>query len=168
MNAAKKAQATAAWLDLIVEIEAGDWPAAQELEVLARRATEACLAEVEFSAPPHSELGLTFTDDAHIAALNGEWRGKDRATNVLSFPLAELRPGDALPALLGDIVFGFETVSREAQEQGKPFIDHLTHLVVHGLLHLLGHDHIEDEEAETMEALERRILQHLAIPDPYA
>lgn len=168
MNAATKAKATAAWLDLIVEIEAGDWPAAKELEALTRRAAEACFAELGISAPDHSELGVTLTDDAHIAALNGEWRGKDRATNVLSFPLAELRPGDPLPAMLGDIVLGFETVSREAQEQGKPFIDHLTHLVVHGLLHLIGHDHMEDEEAETMEALERRILQHLAIPDPYA
>lgn len=168
MNTETKVGQPAGSLNLIVEVEAGDWPASDELQALARRAVDACFSKLDVSPPRQCELGLTFTDDAHIAALNAEWRSKQGPTNVLSFPVVEMRPGDALPPMLGDIAIAFETVSREAQEQGKPFIDHLTHLIVHGLLHLLGYDHIEDDEAEAMESLERRILRHLAIPDPYA
>ena len=112
-------------------------------------------------------FGMDLSDD-RIAELNRQWRGKSGPTNVLSFPLVELTPGAEMPPMLGDIVIAFETVAREAQEQEKPFVDHLTHLLVHGLLHLVGYDHMNDDEAETMEALERRILQRLAIPDPYA
>lgn len=155
-------------LDLIVDIEAGDWPPRSELEALARRAVAASFAEIGFSAAHRPELSLTFTDDAHVAELNTRWRGRGGPTNVLSFPLIEIEPGAQLPPMLGDIVIALETVSREAEEQGKPLIDHLTHLVVHGLLHLLGYDHVDDDEAETMELVERRILRHLAIPDPYA
>jgi probable rRNA maturation factor len=153
---------------LLVEIEAGEWPAADNLEALARKAVSASLSELDANAEHNSELSVTFTDDAHMAVLNRQWRSKDGPTNVLSFPLAELAPGDALPPLLGDIVIAFETAAREAQEQGKRFLDHLMHLLVHGFLHLLGYDHMNDDEAETMEALERRVLERLAIPDPYA
>lgn len=168
MSESAKAELPGDLLDLVIEIEVGDWPPAAELEALARRAVAASLTEIGVAAAGRPELGLTFTDDAHIAELNAQWRGKNGPTNVLSFPLVEIVPGAALPPMLGDIVIAQETVSREAQEQGKPFIDHLTHLVVHGLLHLLGYDHIDDNEADDMEALERRILEHLAIPDPYA
>jgi probable rRNA maturation factor len=168
VSAGAKAELQGDPLDVVIDVEAGDWPPPVELEVLARRAVAASLGEMGIAPDGQPELGLTFTDDAHIAELNAEWRGKGGPTNVLSFPLAALRPGEQLPSMLGDIVIAFETVSREAQEQRKPFIDHLTHLVVHGLLHLLGYDHMDDNEAETMETLERRILEHLAIPDPYA
>ena len=157
-----------AQLVIALEIEAGDWPPAGDLEAVVERAASASLAELGAAPDQPSELSVTFTDDAHIAELNRQWRGKDGATNVLSFPLVEQRPGAPMPPLLGDIVIAFETVVHEAKEQKKPFIDHLTHLLVHGLLHLVGYDHIDDEEAETMEALERRILERLAIPDPYA
>ncbi len=155
-------------LDLIIEVEAGDWPPVVELEALTRKAVTAVFAE-RGAVPDHRpELSITFTDDANIAELNAEWRDKNGPTNVLSFPLVQLAPGDPLPPMLGDLVIAFETVRREADEQGKSLIDHLAHLIVHGLLHLLGYDHIGDDEADVMEALERRILRHLAISDPYA
>lgn len=153
---------------LLVEREAGEWPDLGDLEALTRDAVSASFAELRLGSRHRSELSVTFTDDAHMAVLNRQWRGKDGPTNVLSFPLTEMKPGDPPPPLLGDIVIAFETVGREAREQGTPFLDHLAHLVVHGFLHLLGYDHLSDGEAETMEALERRVLARLAIPDPYA
>ena len=114
------------------------------------------------------ELSLVFADDATVQALNAEWRGKDKPTNVLSFPAFPLKPGDKLPPLLGDVILAFETVAREAAEEGKPLDHHVSHLVLHGFLHLLGYDHETDADAEVMEALETRILAKLAIPDPYA
>src|SRR5690606_27325001 len=111
---------------------------------------------------------VIFTDDAAIRALNAEWRGKDKATNVLTFPAFPVLRGGALPPMLGDIVLAYETVEREAREEDKPFESHLSHLLAHGFLHLAGYDHEEDGEAEEMEDAERRILARLAIPDPYA
>jgi probable rRNA maturation factor len=99
-------------------------------------------------------------------ALNAGWRGKDKSTNVLSFP-AFPAGGKALPPMLGDVVLASETVAAEAMNEGKPLADHLTHLIVHGVLHLIGYDHEIDAEAEMMEQAERRILASLAIPDPY-
>lgn len=148
-------------------VEAGDWPARRTLAALARKAVAAALAETGVADAP-SELSIVFTDDAHIRALNAGWRGKDKATNVLSFPTFPVKPGDRLPPLLGDVVLAAETVAREAELEDKPFDHHLLHLMVHGVLHLLGYDHGTDAEAETMEALERRALARLAIPDPYA
>ena len=104
-------------------------------------------------------------DDAFVQHLNKTWRGKDQPTNVLSFPAGENTAGIDH---LGDIVLALETITREAREQDKKPADHLTHLVVHGMLHLLGYDHEDDDEAEEMEALERRILAGLGIADPYA
>lgn len=150
-----------------VAVEAGAWPGEEALLALARRAVDAVLAETGQAAPDESELSLLFTDDAHVRALNRDWRDKDRPTNVLSFPAFPLAPGDPLPPMLGDVVLAFETVRAEAELDGKPFDHHLSHLIVHGVLHLLGHDHEEDGEAEAMEALERAILARLAIPDPY-
>ncbi len=119
-------------------------------------------------------------DDARIAELNGEFRDKAKPTNVLSWPSEERAseyageapalpdPGTADdPAVLGDIAIAWETCLREAEEQGKSHADHVTHLLVHGLLHLLGYDHVEDEDAELMEETERQILATLGIADPY-
>jgi probable rRNA maturation factor len=112
-------------------------------------------------------VSALFTDDRTVAALNSEWRGKDGPTNVLSFP-AEPIPGlpdDMQP--LGDVALASGVCAREAAEKQASFHDHTAHLLVHGLLHLLGYDHVEDEDAERMEDLERRILQRLGIADPY-
>ncbi|WP_137135823.1 rRNA maturation RNase YbeY [Rhizobium sp. FKY42] len=119
--------------------------------------------------PPHAvELSLVFTNDESIREINAEWRGKDKPTNVLSFPAFSITPGKKPGPMLGDIVIARETVEREALDLEKPFEDHLTHLMVHGFLHLFGYDHLNDEEAEQMEALETRILAELGLSDPYA
>jgi len=132
------------------------------VEELCRAAAAAALA----TAPRRkaSELSLVLADDATVRDLNRRWRGQDRPTNVLSFPAGG---GPAPVALLGDVVLAFETVAREADEQGKSLGDHLAHLVVHGVLHLLGHDHEQDRAAKRMEALETGILAGLGIADPY-
>ena len=112
-----------------------------------------------------TELSIRIVDAKGGRALNRDYRGKDYATNVLSFP-AELPPGINLP-LIGDLVICAPVVTREAAEQGKPARHHWAHMTVHGVLHLLGYDHIEDDEAEAMEALETQILAGLGIADPY-
>lgn len=111
------------------------------------------------------ELCIRVVDSSESQALNLQYRGKDKPTNVLSFPF-EVPEGIELD-LLGDLVICTDVVTREAQEQQKPVLDHWAHLVIHGTLHLLGYDHIKDEEAEEMEALERQLLADLSIPDPY-
>lgn len=149
-------------------VEAGDWPAKRSLRALVRKAVDAALDETGASPDAPCELGIVFTDDARIQALNAAWRGKDKPTNVLSFPAFPLSPGNRLPPMLGDIVLARETVAREAELEGKPLEHHISHLVIHGFLHLLGHDHEDEGEADRMEALERAALARLAIPDPYA
>lgn len=151
-----------------VLMEAGDWPAQERLERLAREAVDATLAETGAEADMPSEISLVFSDDGNIQGLNASWRGKDKPTNVLSFPAFPVRPGDPLPPMLGDIVLALETISREAALEEKPFEHHLSHLIIHGFLHLVGYDHETEGEAEVMEAMERRALARLAIPDPYA
>ena len=113
---------------------------------------------------PAAELAIVLTDDSAIRQLNRTWRGVDAATNVLSFPSGGCR-GDR--SLIGDIVLAYQTITREARAEGKPFSHHLAHLAVHGFLHLLGYDHDREKDAETMEQLERDILRRLGIPDPY-
>lgn len=152
-------------IDLLVE--AGDWPPEDELLRLVQRAVGAALAELQLDWTQSSELSIVFCDDARIRELNAGWRGKDKPTNVLSFPAFEFGQ-DEQPPMLGDIVLAAETVAREAELEAKPLEHHITHLLVHGFLHLLGYDHETDEEAEHMEAVERRALARLAIPDPYA
>lgn len=115
-----------------------------------------------------SELSLVFTNDHDIRKLNAQWRNIDKPTNVLSFPAFDIAPGNRPGPLLGDIVLAHETVTREADNENKSINDHLTHLLVHGLLHLVGYDHQTDDEAEQMEQLEREILRNLGIADPYA
>lgn len=114
-----------------------------------------------------SELTIRVVDEAEGRELNRTWRHKDYATNVLSFP-ADVPDGILDIPLLGDLVICAPVVEREAAEQGKPSRAHWAHLVIHGCLHLLGYDHIEDDEAEEMEALERELLAELGHPDPYA
>ena len=159
---------TAVPVELDLMVEAGAWPPEDRLEALARRAVGAAFAEAGAVARSPVELSLVFTDDAHIRALNAQWRGKDKPTNVLSFPAFPGQAKASLPPLLGDIVLAWETVSREAELEDRPLDHHIAHLIVHGLLHLLGHDHEVEDEAETMESLERAALARLAIPDPYA
>ncbi|MET3519566.1 MULTISPECIES: rRNA maturation RNase YbeY [unclassified Mesorhizobium] len=153
-------------VDIDISIEAGDWPDEAGLTRLVDRAVAAAFAETGVDGA--SELSIVFSDDAHIRTLNAGWRGKDKPTNVLSFPAFPFPKGGPLPPMLGDIVLAAETVAREAALEDKPLANHITHLVIHGLLHLLGHDHETDAEAEEMEAIERAALARLAIPDPYA
>jgi probable rRNA maturation factor len=150
---------TAAAIDIIVESTM--W----KKERGAKRAVREAIAAAAGAVPERTgELAVVLTDDAAIRALNRTWRGKDEATNVLSFP-AQSPPGT--PALLGDIVIAYETTAREAQAEGKPFRHHLAHLAVHGYLHLAGHDHEADAEAEAMESLEIAVLARLKVPNPY-
>lgn len=149
-----------------VTVEAGEWPDEAALRDLARPAIEAALAAVPAVAPG-SEVSLVFTDDPHIAVLNRTWRDKDGPTNVLSFPGTPAGAARFGP-MLGDIIIARETVEREAGAMGLTFADHLTHLLVHGFLHLVGHDHQHDAEADVMERLEAAILAGLGIADPYA
>jgi probable rRNA maturation factor len=155
-------------LDIDLTIEAGAWPSQAALDGLVGKATVATFEELAEKYTGHCELSVVFTDDAHIRELNAAWRGKDKPTNVLSFPAFPASSGGSLPPMLGDIVLSAETVSREAALEDKPLGNHISHLVIHGLLHLLGYDHETDAEAEVMEAAERAVLARLAIPDPYA
>jgi probable rRNA maturation factor len=147
--------------------------ACPEAERLARNAARIALAvgiPATGRVPPAPvELGITLADDAQQRHLNNRFRGRDAPTNVLAFPAWE--PGACAPPgallLLGDVVLAFETVARETEEQGKPFADHLRHLIVHGVLHLLGCDHQTADEAFIMEAMETSILARLGVPDPY-
>ena len=150
-------------LDIIVEAPA--WNALRGLKPALRRAIATAAAPMRLT---QSELAIVLTDDAAIRELNRRWRGRDKPTNVLSFPAHGLAPPGSGPRPLGDVVIAYETMAREAQEQGLPLEHHLTHLAVHGFLHLLGYDHESDTEAETMERLERDILACLDVPDPYA
>lgn len=111
------------------------------------------------------ELTIRFVDEEESQALNSYYRGKDKPTNVLSFPF-ENPPGITLP-LLGDLIICHAVVAQEADEQQKPLAHHYAHMVVHGTLHLMGYDHIDEQEAEEMEQLERELLATLNIPDPY-
>ncbi len=149
------------------------WPATHDWDALARTAVTALLNVTPEFDNPRLVTSLLFTSDAEIHALNREWRGRDKPTNVLSFPMMErtelLRLGNAgPPAMLGDIAVAHETCAREAEEKGVPVEHHVTHLIIHGLLHLAGYDHeISDEDAERMEALEVKALALLDIDDPY-
>ena len=149
-----------------VAINADGWQSEHSLRMLVDRVLEATLHGLEFD-DVDSELSLVFTDDANIRTINAKWRHIDKATNVLSFPAFPIQPGQRPGPILGDIVIARETVQREAQEENKSFDDHLSHLIVHGLLHLTGYDHQNDDEAEQMESLERKILDSLGISDPY-
>ncbi len=155
-------------MEIVLARAGGGWPEEEVLFALSNRIVRAAAKTLGLKKVPPSELSLLFADDDTVRALNVKWRGKDKPTNVLSFPSMALKPGDPLPATLGDIVLAFETASLEARRENKPLDNHVSHLVLHGFLHLLGYDHEDESEAEQMEELERHILETLAIPDPYA
>jgi probable rRNA maturation factor len=147
-----------------IAIESQRWSSFANFAVLAEAAIAEAIRQSRARLKPGAELSILLCDDSFIRALNREWRDCDAATNVLSFPM----PGDvAARASLGDIAIAYETTAREAQEEGKNFEDHALHLLVHGFLHLVGHDHQNEVEAADMERLERNILGALGIDDPY-
>ena len=157
-------------ISIEVSVDCDAWLAAcPDAAALGVTAARAALAHTAALKPPVPLiLGMILTDDAEQRRLNRTFRGTDAATNVLSFALsdpADLAPG--APVLLGDVVLALETIAREAAEQQKPLADHLRHLAVHGVLHLLGFDHQREVEAAAMEKLEVEILQILGVPDPY-
>jgi probable rRNA maturation factor len=152
-------------VDIALLVESPLWTDEAAWRAAAERAVAAAVDVAELDVPVGAELSLVLTDDAAIRDLNREHRGKDKATNVLSFPGFD--PDEAPEPLLGDIVIAYETVAREAAEEAKPIADHFCHLVVHGMLHLFGYDHETDDDAEVMEAEERRVLARLGIADPY-
>ncbi|MEJ8404738.1 rRNA maturation RNase YbeY [Brevundimonas vesicularis] len=140
-----------------IEVEAEAWTGAlPDVEAVVERAAQAALGTVE------GDIVVLLTDDAAVRELNGRFRDKDKPTNVLSFPA----PENAFPHL-GDIVLAYGVCATEAEAQGKTLADHLSHLVVHGVLHILGRDHEDDAEAEEMEAEEREILAQIGVADPY-
>ena len=139
-----------------------------DLQRLTQEAVDAALAEGGVAVAPGAELSALFCDDAAIRVLNRDWRGFDKPTNVLSFPSVHGSEQLADAATLGDLAVAQETCAREAAEDGKSLEDHVRHLIVHGVLHLLGYDHQDDEEAEEMEAIERRALARIGVADPYA
>ncbi len=146
------------------------WQGEPDADAVIQRAIAAA-AEIADADVGGAELAVMLTDDAGIRTLNSNWRGIDKPTNVLSFPALQPTgaggPDDA-PRMLGDIAIAYETTRKQADEEQKPFDHHLSHLAVHGFLHLIGYDHEKNDEAEIMEALETEILAQLGIPDPYA
>ena len=151
-----------------VLVVADCWQAEPDAETVIHRAI-ATAAEMVDADIGETELAIMLTDDAGIRTLNSNWRGIDKPTNVLSFPALQApagAPSDA-PRMLGDIAIAFETTRKEADEEQKPFEHHLSHLAIHGFLHLIGYDHENDDDAEAMEGLETEILAQLGIPDPY-
>ena len=172
-------------LDISFSLESGDWEtAAADVERLtdaaARAAFEAAEKPEILDGDTPVEMRLVLADDALVQTLNRDYRDKDKPTNVLSFALLDdlddtdestddvLARDEGMPILIGDVILAFETVQREALEQGKSFEDHLTHLVIHGVLHLLGYDHQSDPDADRMERLETSILARMGIADPYS
>ena len=156
-------------LDLTVTVEDDAWVGAlPKPDALCEAAVRAALGEVGID---HAcELSIALTGNDRVQDLNREWRDKDKPTNVLSFPAGDdpdAAQAQGRPEMLGDIVLAFGVTRDEATEQGLEFEHHVTHLVVHGVLHLLGYDHIEDDDAEEMETLESTILKGLGLRDPY-
>jgi probable rRNA maturation factor len=149
-------------MNLTTEVEAGDWQRVVDLDQLVQRTVKATLPQDE-----RRSIHILFTDDAAMQAINKQWLGKDRPTNVLSFPAAAQPVPKGEVAHLGDLVLAWDTVNNEATNQGKTAADHISHLIVHGLLHLQGFDHEIEAEAETMEAREIAILSNLGIANPY-
>jgi len=161
---------------IAINLEDQRWQAL-DIEALALRACTATLRHLSID-PQHFEISLLACDDARIAALNAGFRGKPAATNVLSWPSEErARAGkhphkpaadpQGMAAELGDIAISYDTCTAEARAARKPAKDHVTHLLIHGVLHLLGYDHISDQDAAIMQALEGEVLGKLGISDPY-
>jgi probable rRNA maturation factor len=145
-----------------IDVQSPLWDAQPEAEATVRAAVIAAAAH----STSGGEVSILLTDDSAVRVLNREWRGIDKATNVLSFPAPEkLSKGAA--GILGDIVIAYETLKRESADEDRDFLHHLTHLTVHGYLHLVGYDHQSDAEATRMEALESKIMTRMQLPDPW-
>ncbi len=151
-------------LEVALVVNSDGWP--EDLEERANAAIHEALQQSGARVSGVAEVTVVLTDDAEQRELNQQWRGFDKSTNVLSFP--QLEPFSPVAGLVGDITLARETVEREAAEMGISLEAHFTHLVVHGFLHLLGYDHIEEADAVKMESLETKILASLGIADPYA
>ncbi|MGC1465162.1 MAG: rRNA maturation RNase YbeY [Pseudolabrys sp.] len=145
-----------------IQVRSARWKKQSAAEKTVRKAVVTAAAALKAAS---GEVSIVLTDDKTMRALNRDWRGIDAPTNVLSFPANPVN-GKA-PALLGDIVIAFETLTRESADEGKPFLHHLSHLTVHGFLHLMGYDHQTNRQAAAMESLERAILARLNVDDPY-
>ena len=159
-------------IEIAIRLRDSAWSTAlPDVAAVARRAAAATL-DAASELPGGVELGVILADDSFVRRLNRDWRGQDRATDVLSFPLHEALPLAALPAdvplMLGDVVLARETVERDSAAAGVGLAERLSHLVVHGVLHLLGHDHDEPGRERLMRALESRTLLGLGLCDPYA
>jgi len=159
--------------EIIVDIADEAWlakvPDAEERCVRVAAITLGAAAALVDLPAERLEVSLVLTNDSQVQDLNRDYRGQDKPTNVLSFAALDADspiPPDG-PILLGDVIIARETAEREAADEDKQLVHHLSHLVVHGVLHLLGYDHMEDDEAEEMESLERSILAGLGVPDPY-
>lgn len=151
--------------DLVIDVRISEerWSSVSDVDALAARAIGGASTRVEQGG----EAAILFTNDAEMRSLNKRWRGLDKPTDVLSFPADDPEaPGEA--KYLGDIALGYETAMADAQKMGRSADAHISHLLVHGFLHLLGYDHIESEDAVVMERLEAEILGGLGWPDPYA
>ena len=153
--------------EIDVSVQSGQWSSAHE--TLVQRAVQCVLQGLTYTIQS-GEVSAVLADDNFVQALNNEYRGKNKPTNVLSFPQnepdeIEIQAQSFLS--LGDIILAFETIEREAEEQNKSFNDHLMHLIIHGTLHLFGYDHIDDQDAEKMEALEIELLEKLGVKNPY-
>ncbi|MSO66428.1 MAG: rRNA maturation RNase YbeY [Pseudolabrys sp.] len=161
MKPAPKLRASAPTID--IQIASPLWDAQPKASQTVRDAIAAAAAAL---ASADGEVSIVLTDDAGIKKLNRDWRGIDKATNVLSFPAAELKPGGGAK-MLGDIVVAYETLERECADEDRVFLHHLAHLTVHGFLHLIGYDHQTDSDADEMEGLESKIMSAMKMPDPY-
>lgn len=150
-------------LAIDITIEHAAWSVLTGLDALVARAAEAAVAESGVSVDKGTELSVVFCDDAFIRVLNRDYRTKDKPTNVLSFPADPT----ARAVTLGDVILAYDTCAAEAEAEGKSLADHVTHLVIHGVLHLLGHDHEIEAEADVMEGAEIRALARLGIASPY-
>lgn len=154
-------------MELTFDISSEDWNQLANPEQLVRLAAGAAFEADCFDAAD-VELSVVLADDEFVADLNQRWRDKQGATNVLSFPVGEQTAhGQGEPRFIGDIVLASGVVIRQAGDAGKPLATHLSHLVVHGVLHLLGHDHQDDESAGRMQAVETAAMELLNLPDPY-
>jgi len=151
-------------LTIDIRVESPLWKARRNAKAVLRHAVRRAAVATSLTG---GEISIVLCDDEVMRVLNRNWRQKDMPTNVLAFPVDAVNAAPGRPRLLGDIVIAYQTLQREAHMQGKPFAQHLAHLAVHGLLHLIGYDHRTADEAEVMECLETSILARLDIPYPY-
>jgi probable rRNA maturation factor len=151
-------------LEIDIVVAASEWDRIDDLEGLTNRCVAVSLENCLLALAPECEISVTYCDDDAIAQLNAQWRGKNAPTNVLSFPTPGLLEDRRL---LGDIIIAYQTVTREAKEFGRPLPSYIGHMLIHGVLHLVGYDHETEAEAEIMENLERLIALKMGLGDPY-